>query len=190
MRDLQTLCEEFDALDPDARLDAALRAHAILTPHSVRLRDGTIGYYAPGRFDLCYTAAVATCLQVPEAYHWHAPYPNVYCLPDTKTQERTRRGDPAEQIQRDTWLAWARWCDAWGLQMWLHKPVSPAPTGRWVGIVDSRDPREQHCLVMHGKDVLFNPGAPPELLKPGGPWLSDITWGIRFAQAPSTPRQR
>lgn len=165
----------------DEMLAAIVCAHWEMCPDSERLPDGTTGFYARGRLEMCFAAAIMTDLQIPEEFHWRTPYPTPRTVPDP-----LRLIDKSNLREFDDvmWDAWDRWCEAWNIRMVIHKRVPPLPSARrWVGVGSSpSDPLEKHCLVMLGRDVLFNPGAPAWMWRRLGvqPSLADVQWGVSF----------
>ena len=125
---------------------------------------------------------MATVLQVP-----------IGQLPDLRLDERERAGMPPEDIYRvaqgeiDGWLA------ARGLQLVEHDRV-PVDLPRWVGVIPFPGWFSDHCLVLAGAEILFDPTPltpPPDVVqmlrRSGVPlrrrvWRPDeVEWGISFS---------
>jgi hypothetical protein len=111
-------------------------------PRTMQLADGTTGYLvlAP-RTDTCWQAALATCLQVPIAQ-----------CPDPHHDERVAAGEDPEDVDEDGWRMTEDWLDDRGLKLVEHRTL-PARRRRWIGVISAW----QHCLVMAGPNVLFDP---------------------------------
>lgn len=150
---------------------AVRRAHALVTPSTVRLQDRTTGYFAPGRLDRCFSCAIATVLQIP-----------LDEVPDTNIDSRLYRHKTSRtKVLRDSWNLYVEWCDARGRAMIYHEAINPPPEGRWIGVCPyGRGPFDNHCLVLTDSTVIFNPSTFPHLQL--GPPLTgaDVRWGISF----------
>ena len=109
------------------------------------LPDGTIGYCLR-RSDDCWTAALATCLQV--------DYDE---LPDSCIDERLALGQSPEEIEADAAGLEARWLAWRGLKLQLHTALPPVQADRWIGVVPVEGHFRSHALVMAGDAVLFDP---------------------------------
>jgi hypothetical protein len=134
----------------------------------VLLRDGTVGYYMRfPRFDDCWAAAVATCLQVP-----------LKDVPDPCLDERLFAGEDPDEIERSAWREMHDWLADRRLRMIVHRKV-PAPRRRWVGVVPVAHERfGDHCLVMSRSEVLFDPISNMGMFKRFD--ASAIRWGFSF----------
>lgn len=163
----------------------------------LELRDGTVGYNVrvPRRDD-CWAAAVATTLQVP-----------IDEVPDPRVDERRRGGESFDEISRSAWRELERWLARRRLRTITHRTV-PAGRRRWIGVVPLRGQFNDHCLVMRGDDVLFDPSMDFPIpfvglagLMPGSDlsalrgitvrlWgAEDVRWGFSF-QKLSKPTRR
>jgi hypothetical protein len=141
-RELQML-QEASPMARDAYF-ATLRAAA--GRPTVALRDGTTGYYVrTNRRDECFAACLATCLQVP-----------ISDVPDPRIDERLAAGEDPEEIGRSAWHQILEWLASRGLGIAIHKRP-PAGHPRWIGVVPLRGHFNDHCLVMSGDEILFDP---------------------------------
>jgi hypothetical protein len=132
---------------------------------SSRLRDGTVGYFGR-RVDECLTAAFASLLQVP------LPVPDLR-LDQQVTAGRERLlatyGNDEElalhvemlhlEIGAAAWEQLSGWVREQGLTIVLHEQPLPVDQPRWIGVVSGGQESRfsDHCLVMTGRDVLFDP---------------------------------
>jgi hypothetical protein len=134
------------------------------------LRDGSTGYFQR-RSDDCLQAATASFLQMP---------PDL--VPDLLLEEQIAAGCEPDEIERNAWALLAPWLDQHGLAMMLH-PTPPTTTKRWIGVTYSEQLYSDHCLLMTGRDVIFDPW---RLLPPGkdhdaSPYtLDDVAYGITY----------
>jgi hypothetical protein len=127
------------------RLDV-LRAGAASGTYD--LRDGSIGY-SMARLDDCWSASVATCLQVP-----------LREVPDLRIDQRLARGETVEQVDRSSWDQMLGWLDGRGLKLIRHgRPATHLE--RWIGVVPHPDAFKAHNLVMAYDRVLFDPAVKP-----------------------------
>lgn len=168
----------FASLPPDAQL--AFRAHLgqRSARRTVTLGDGTIGYFErPGRTDDCFAACLATCLQVP-----------LDEVPDPRLDERLRAGEDPAEINRSAWQTLAAWLTGRGLQVVVHdEPPFEAP--RWIGVVRFPGHFNDHCLVMAGAEVLFDPVDRAQHERPVRNYTpDDVAAGLSFQPLPSTPK--
>jgi hypothetical protein len=137
--------EQWDLIEIGlARLDAARRAADADGQATTRLRDGTTGYYMR-QGDDCWPAAIATVLQVP-----------LEQVPDLRLDERVRSGEDPEEVSLSSWDTIEDWLRGRGLRMVVHRIV-PAPRRRWIGVVPVQGDFQSHCLVMAGRELLFDP---------------------------------
>lgn len=187
--DAATRRAELDAAEREAR-EALLRCSA----RTVDLPDGTVGYFGrpavkAGYFrrDDCFTAAVATVLQLP-----------ISELPDPRFGERLAAGEDPEDIDRSARQQFARWLARRGLRMVTHRTL-PVARRRWIGVVLQSGWFMDHCMVMAGDRILFDPTedfvfvalakltptAPRMRARVGAP--EDVDYGISFQ---NTPRRR
>jgi hypothetical protein len=134
-----------------------------LPSRMIQLDDGTTGYYAR-RHDDCWTAAVATALQIP-----------IGELPDPRLDYRLEDGESPEDINRSAWQEFGQFLDSRGLHMSMHRNV-PVPMDRWVGVVELPGDFCSHSLVMDRGDVIFDPSF--DMFRPFDPVL--ITRGYSF----------
>ena len=159
-------------------LVAQARTYAGLTPvasapsgyFQTRLRDGSLGYYQR-RFDDCLQAAIASCLQMPP-----------HRVPDLELLSRLSLGDEFEQVDRLAMTVMDHWFERLGLTFTRHAHLPK--TGRWIGVTHGPPGSfDAHCLLMSGKDVLFDPYIynvfPPGKDDPPSPldW-DDLDYGI------------
>lgn len=114
--------------------------------YSVPLADGTTGYLQR-RTDDCWTACVATVLQMPPQQ-----------VPDLQLILRKVAGHSEQQIMNDTGQLIERWLRSCHLRLWIHDVDDSRD--RWIGVVNSAtgSPMGTHSLVMHHGEVLFDPG--------------------------------
>jgi hypothetical protein len=112
--------------------------------YSTRLRDGTLGYLQR-RGDDCLQAAIASLLQV--------PMPRV---PDLRIAHLRIAGHDEDELARAVNRQLGRWIEENGLNVYLH--TSPAVSERrWIGVIPGDVPGADHCLLMAGRDCLFDP---------------------------------
>lgn len=157
---------------PRAQYSQLRRAHEMLVPPTTRLRDGSTGYFTPGRLDQCFAAAVATVLQRP-----------LEELPDTRIEARLQAGQTRENISRRAWVIWDRWARREGQRMNVWNPVPAYPDGRWVGIIEAPVTLQSHTVACVGEEVLHDPTGPQELLGQRAVGIEDVSWGISFCPA-------
>jgi hypothetical protein len=112
---------------------------------STRLRDGSLGYLQR-RGDDCLQAAIASLLQV--------PMPKV---PDLRMAQRRVDGMDKDALERLVSRQLGDWIEKRGLTVYLH--TSPAVSERrWIGVIPSDISTDaDHCLLMAGRDCLFDP---------------------------------
>ena len=131
----------------EAMLGAATGRSA--RPSTVTLDDGTTGWCirAP-RADDCWQAVVATALQVP-----------IEDVPDSRIDERLEDGESADEIGRSYDLEFREWLRGQRLRMtrFAVEPGRLPKLPRWIGQCPVRGDFQDHCLVMSGPDVLFDP---------------------------------
>jgi hypothetical protein len=139
-----------------------------------RLRDGTRGWCvrAPRRDD-CFAAAAATVLQVP-----------ISKVPDGRTDERLALGVPPDLIDSEAKSAWVRWLAKRGLRWVVHEKV-PVRRKRWLGVIELPGMFTDHCLVMTGNELLWDPilGMFEGVTLPRGLRVftpENITYGLSF----------
>jgi hypothetical protein len=112
---------------------------------TVTLPDSTTGYFERGtRSDDCFAACVATCLQVP-----------LDEVPDPRIDERLRAGETANEINHAAWHEIESWLAERRLRIVRHE--TPCHEPRWLGVVNFPGDFNDHCLVMAGDQVLFDP---------------------------------
>jgi hypothetical protein len=109
-----------------------------------RLRDGSVGYLQR-RVDDCLQAAIASCCQIP-----------IHKVPDLRidTQLYVERKDP-EEIERGVAEKMTRFMREYGITIMAYPSRLPTQ-GRWVGVVPRPGIYSDHCLLMDGKNVLFD----------------------------------
>lgn len=149
-----------------------------------------IGYgMHPYLTDDCLEAAIATTTQVP-----------IEQVPNFALLERRDRGEDPDEITRSTWERIGQWAFKRGLVLTFWDEP-PAPRDRWIGVVpssaeetmvleggritrsDSEGGFNDHCLVMSGSELVFDPACgirlPPgmrtQIYK-----TTEITYGISF----------
>jgi hypothetical protein len=136
--------------------------------YATRLRDGTLGYLQRDVAD-CLRAALASLLQI--------PMPNV---PEMPTNKLLSGEMDAEEFERVAARRLDRWTAERGLTARFH--ASPRTSGRWIGVLLSEEwsVLNDHCLLMSGRDCLFDPGTPvPRPLdEPTDQDLADIDYAI------------
>jgi hypothetical protein len=165
---------------PDRQQDSTPPAWYRGLPENIepkRLSDGTLGYFVrPPRTDDCLAAAIATVLQVP-----------ISEVPDPRLDERLASGESADDINRSAWQQLQRWLTARGLRVTvLHK--APTTKRRWIGVVPNPGTFEDHCLVMVGSELLFDPsvifehvaGLPERPMQFRIFKADQIRWGLTF----------
>jgi hypothetical protein len=120
-----------------------------------RLRDGTFGYLQR-RLDDCLQAAVASLLEVP-----------MHEVPDLNLHKQILSGGcDQKDVLRAANERMDRWIAQSGLTVNCH--AAPPISGRWIGVVlgsDSDVANGDHCLLMSGRDCLFDPA---EYVPPSG----------------------
>jgi hypothetical protein len=167
------------AATAEAAFNAGMAAAYADFSKPVRLPDGTLGYpvRAP-RSDDCMAAALATCLQVP-----------IDEVPDPRLDERLEAGEPVDEINESASQELLNWLADRGLERVLHSTM-PVAQKRWIGIVPMPGTFNNHCLVMAGNDLLFDPVDPRQSGEMNGRRLrafgaDDVRYGFSFA--PSRP---
>lgn len=150
-----------------AVVDRAIRYHALRVGlRCTTLEDGTTGWYQR-RGDDCWAAAVATCLQV--------DYDEV---PDDRYDEHFVLGVPLDAIEADSAALWDEWLTQRGIRMfvWDTKKLRRLRPERWIGIVAAVG--WNHCLVMSGREILFDPVMLLSIKSPHEP--TQVHQGISF----------
>lgn len=157
-------------IDQIDRVDAGRRAGR----RPQRLADGTLGWAVrDNRADDCFTAAVATCLQVP-----------IEEIPDPAIDSRLAAGETIEEIDTAARDQFERWLASRDLEMVLHRNV-PARRLRWIGVVPLRGAFNDHCLVMSRDALLFDPSGPTDFFT-----ADDVRFGLSFRARSTTPNTR
>lgn len=160
------------AMSPDARglFLERLRDRFFGGRATVSLRDGTIGFFPHGlRADQCWASCVATCLQVP-----------LDLVPDPRIDERLHAGQRPEEINRSAWQDFVEWARLRGLSI-VYWPEPPVRAARWIGQVRFDGYFNDHCLVMAGDQVLFDPVDETAETRPVRRYtLSDVAHGFTF----------
>jgi hypothetical protein len=108
-----------------------------------RLRDGTQGYLQR-RTDDCLQAAIASCLQIPP-----------HQVPDLQMERQLAAGMDPEEMERGIREKMGRWMDKHGVTVMYHASP-PTSERRWIGVVREDDVYSDHCLLMNGRDCLFD----------------------------------
>ncbi len=130
--------------DTPVPINGSRKRGAKLGYFQTRLADGTTGYYMR-RSDDCLQAALASLLQVPP-----------HTLPDIRIDARLAAGEDPEQVTRVFWQEMAQWADRRGITLIIH-PEPPRSERRWIGVVAQAGLFDNHCLLMHRRDCLFDP---------------------------------
>lgn len=115
------------------------------------LRDGSWGWLQR-RTDDCLSAAVASLLQIP-----------MHQVPDLHIDRRLAQTGDLERAELEVWGEMLAWAERRGLTIVFHS-TPPVWAKRWIGIVPQDGAFSDHCLVMAGRDALFDPSQP---LPPG-----------------------
>jgi hypothetical protein len=142
--------------DPvQAKLRLALRLHPVSDNRGLGfrgsgfpfymtdLRDGTVGFLQR-RVDDCYQAAIASCAQI-----------SPYLVPDLKMQQQTAAGKDPEEVVNAAFGKLGRWKDENGVAIRFHASP-PWSARRWIGVIRDPRPMSDHCLLMSGRDCLFD----------------------------------
>jgi hypothetical protein len=153
---------------------------------SVRLRDGSVGWYQR-RPDDCWSAAVASCLRLP-----------LDAVPDLRLDQRLEQGMGAADVDRVAQGAVKKWLAARALTIVTYDRVPVDPPRRWVGIIPLGDWWVSHCVLMRYGEILFDPSplAPPLAVVQAALitgvsirrriWRADeVTEGFSFAKCPA-----
>jgi hypothetical protein len=132
------------------------------------LRDGSLGYFQR-RFDDCLQAAIASSCQIPP-----------HRVPDLGLLGHLSSGLEFELVNRAARESMDQWFERAGLTFRRHA-ILPK-TGRWIGVTYGPPGSfEGHCLLMSGKDVLFDPSnifPPGKDDSPSSRDWGDIDYGI------------
>jgi hypothetical protein len=133
-----------------AKLQLAFRLYPVTSKSPVRfpfymteLRDGTVGFLQR-RIDDCLAAAVASCAQI-----------SPYLVPDLNMEQQTAAGKDPEQVVRAANAKLGRWMDENGVGLRFHASP-PWSARRWIGVIRDPRPLSDHCLLMAGRDCLFD----------------------------------
>ena len=150
----------------DFETAANLLGVSLLVPTTKKLADGTTGYLVRfPRGDDCWTACVASCLQVPIG--------QVY---DSTIDKRLRRGETPDAILETVPAEFDEWLTARGYRMVIHGDLPPK--GRWIGVIEMGFGRD-HCLLMPDDQVLLDPtshfGLPVRMFG-----LEHLAYGVTF----------
>ena len=89
------------------------------------------------------------------------------------------RPDP-ELLEREIEAKMIRWMEQRGVTVVFHSSP-PISERRWIGVVTTGGLYSDHCLLMSGRDCLFDPASllPPRRDQPvSGYDLADIDYGI------------
>lgn len=134
------------------------------------LRDGTVGYFQR-RTDDCVQAVVASLLQMPPT-----------SVPDLHLDAQLAAGKDPEEIDRTIEEQFGRWRQQYGLTIMVHASP-PTSAKRWIGVVTTGNPLNDHTMLMSGHDCLFDPAhlLPPREDQPTalkGYAVADIDYGI------------
>jgi hypothetical protein len=134
---------------------------------AARLRDGSLGYLQR-RTDDCLQAALASCAQIP------APL-----VPDFHIEQQLAAGMDPDEVDGVNLEKLRRWMDKYGVTITVH-PSSPTSAKRWIGIVTTDNAYSDHCLLMNGRDCLFDPaeGLPPKGQLVSQYDVADIDYGL------------
>lgn len=114
---------------------------------TVRLADGTVGYYTR-RGDDCWPAVAATVLQVPLAE-----------LGDLRLDERLLSGMSHVKVDRAAKADVKRWLTARGVRLVEHRRL-PVHLPRWLGVIPFEGFFVSHCVCMSYGEILFDPTPP------------------------------
>jgi hypothetical protein len=106
------------------------------------LRDGTTGYFQRGTDD-CLQASIASCVQV-----------KPHLVPVLHIDQQMMLDKDPEEIELGNNVKMGRWMDQHGVTICRHTAL-PSAAKRWIGVVPSNG-ITQHCLLMTGRDVLFD----------------------------------
>lgn len=150
-------------------------------PRSVVLADGTLGYHSQHGDD-CLMIAVATVLQVPPEE-----------LPDLRPLERYRAGEELDTIITSAWDSLRRCVTERGLHICFHSKPLPTHLRRWIGVCwddqGQRLPFSDHCLVMAGQKVIFDPSAWKVDLGVRAWTARQVHYGISFPEQKETDNE-
>lgn len=125
-------------------INGSRRQGAKLGYFQATLRDGTRGYFQR-RTDDCIQAVCASYLQMPP-----------HLVPDLRYDQLRAAGTDPEEIDRINEQNFRRWMNKHGLTMVFHA-TPPTWAKRWIGMVETGDPWNDHTLLMSGPDCLFDP---------------------------------
>jgi hypothetical protein len=138
------------------------------------LRDGTVGYFQR-RTDDCFQVAIASCVQI-----------SPHRVPDLRIDEQRMVDMEPEEIERRNVDQMSQWMEHNGVTIMVH-PVLPSTGKRWIGVVkQAYDSTADHCLLMSGRDCLFDPAnlVPPGKDEPASTYgYADIDYGITIERS-------
>ena len=138
-----------------------------------QLRDGTWGYFQR-RTDDCEQAALATCAQVP-----------IHQVPDSGIDKHLLAGMEPEELDPRIAKQLEVWQSRNGLRIVEHA-TPPWSAKRWIGVVSAEGEYGDHCLIMSGRDVLFDPMSllPTKRGEPPSEWTADdIYYGVTIERS-------
>ncbi len=114
------------------------------------LRDGTKGFLQRRRDD-CLQFAIASAAQIP---------PNQ--IPDLRIEQQVGEGKDPQQIGEQNLNTMVEWMNRQGLRIMVHNNP-PVSERRWIAVTPGREVFGDHCVLMSGRDPLFDPS---QLLPP------------------------
>lgn len=138
--------------DPaQAKLRQAFRLHLVASKspwvgfpfYMTELRDGTVGFLQR-RIDDCLQAAIASCAQI-----------SPYLVPDLNMEQQMAAGKDPEEVVSAAYAKLGRWLEENGVAVRFHASP-PWSARRWIGVIRDPRPMSDHCLLMSGRDCLFD----------------------------------
>jgi hypothetical protein len=111
---------------------------------ATHLWDGTLGYFQR-RQDDCLQAAIASLVQAP-----------MHEVPDLQINKLIASGIDPGELEAKIGECMDRWLERCGLTVVFHTS-KPTSARRWIGVVGSERLTHDHCLLMSGRECLFDP---------------------------------
>jgi len=126
------------------------------------LSDGSTGFFQR-RADDCEQAAIATVVGLP-----------MHRVPDLELHVNLFSSNDYEATLAAANATMCAWLAEHHITV-RHHPTPPL-TGKWIAVTGDLSGFNSHCLVMNGRDVLFDPAS----LAPGLPGLLGSDWREDF----------
>ncbi len=111
--------------------------------YATTLRDGTLGFLQR-RIDDCLQAAIASCTGI-----------KPWLIPDLNMAQNEAACKDPEEVASAALKKLGQWMDETGIAIRFHSSP-PWSARRWIGVIRDPRPLSDHCLLMSGRDCLFD----------------------------------